>query len=167
MADGVQFRLDGLPEFHAVMKQMQGKAAKKMLVKATRAGLKKAHKRAKASYKSHDDPKTPEMKIWKDVIIRINAKRMESSGIVSGKIGIKGGAQHYANDSRNRRQGRVGREYEQGGKYWYFRYLEFGNSRQRAFKLMQNAFDPEEALADYQLSLSKSIEEAIKNMGGG
>ena len=71
------------------------------------------------------------------VVRRANAKNRRKAGVGDGgeyfTVGVKTGKKRkYANTSRNKRQRRVGKLYEESGWAYYWRFLEFGTKKMRA-----------------------------------
>jgi len=71
------------------------------------------------------------------VVRRAAAKDRRKAGVGPGgeyfTVGVRTGKKvKYANTKRNRRQGRVGKLYEQSGWAHYWRFLEFGTKKMRA-----------------------------------
>ena len=68
---------------------------------------------------------------------RANARSRQRAGVGAGgeyfTVGVKTGRRRkYANTKRNRRNGRVGRTYEEAGWAYYWRFVEFGTKKIRA-----------------------------------
>lgn len=83
-----------------------------------------------------DDAGTDEA-IWKNIAVANNARAGRKEGGIVMSVGVRGGAKSYANNAENRRKGRAGKtnatggsKANPGGDTWYWRFLEFGTSRQ-------------------------------------
>ena len=136
MADG--FKITGLENTLANMKNLAPKLKKKGLGAAARKGMQIVRKDAVARAKKFDRPETPN-KIWKEIVTRTNGRAGRRNGGIVVQVGVKGGAKQYVNNSANRRMGRVGGGYEGAGNVWYWRLLEFGTSQMPAQPFMRPA----------------------------
>jgi HK97 gp10 family phage protein len=69
----------------------------------------------------------------------------------------------YRNNRVNRRLGRAGKKYADYGNLFYWRYLEFGNSRQAASPFMRPAFDRSAgaALSAFRSGFSARLPAAV------
>jgi len=115
------------------MRQLAPKLQKKGLTQALRKGMAPVRKSAKA--KAPVD--TGALK--KAITVRTNSKLGRREGGAAVQLGIRGGAKEYANNAQNRREGRAGKSYEQGGNQFYFRFLEFGTSKMAARPFLRPA----------------------------
>lgn len=158
MADGLDFQLKGFDEVQKKLEALTSQQAKKAYIAAARTSMNATRKKARNKAKTFDDPKTPNQ-IWKNIITKVNAKRYPTIFV---RVGIKGGARQYVNDKRNRRLGRVGKEYEHGGDMYYWRFLEFGTSHASAKPFMRPAMDNQQITDAFKTGLEKAIEKALK-----
>lgn len=122
------------------------------LPKIARPAVKRAMQpvafRAQQNFKAHDRSETSN-DIAANVTVVTNYQKDQK--IIRAKVGVRGGAMEYGNTADNRRKNRVGKSYHTdgssdnpGGDTWYWRFLELGNSRQRAFRPMGRAIDGHE-----------------------
>lgn len=59
-------------------------------------------------------------------------------------VGVRGGAKaKYADTKRNRRQGRVGAEYNKSSETYYWRFIEFGTVKMSPKPFLRPAFEQE------------------------
>jgi len=122
----LEVRVENLEEVLKAMREFTPKLQKKGLTQALRKGARPVVKSARAKVPVDTGA------LKKAIIARTNTKMGKRNGGAVVQIGIRGGAKEYVNDSRNRRMGRVGESYEQGGNQFYFRFLEFGTSKMAA-----------------------------------
>ena len=106
--------------------------ARRIARKAGRESMKLVRDAAKQNAKSIDDPATRE-KIWRNITIQ-TAKSSQNE--VKIRVGIRGGAKGFAAAS-GEIQG-AGKD-NPGGATFYWRFLEFGTSRQPATPFMRPA----------------------------
>lgn len=114
------------------------KLQKRYLNKAMRKGANIVKKAAQDKAKTFDNPSTPN-KVYKEIVVRSNAKLGKREGGIAMQVGVKGGAKRYRDNKANRRSGRVGQSYEGPGKVYYWRFLEFGTSKMAAEPFMRPA----------------------------
>jgi HK97 gp10 family phage protein len=122
------------------MKEFTPRIQKNVLGAASRKAMKQVEKIARAKLNAQTGPEATGA-LAKAIVTRTNARQGRRQGGVVTQVGIKGGAKQYVDDSRNRRAGRVGQSYEQGGKQFYFRFLEFGTSKMRARPFLRPALE--------------------------
>lgn len=82
-------------------------------------------------------------------------------------VGIKGGAKRkYANTSRNRGKGRVGKGYQVEGNAYYWRFLEFGSEKMTPRPFLRPAFESKagEALDTIVRELNSGIDNIVRKM---
>ena len=134
----VEFRMTGMDQLQRKIEKLSNpKKAKAIARKAARQAMNIARDVARNAARNLDDPNTPE-KIFKDIVV-IGGKSRDSNSIVI-KVGVRGGARiPYARNDNNRRSGRVGKSYQVEGKVFYWRFLEFGTSRQPATPFLRPA----------------------------
>ena len=92
MIDGVDIRIDGLDALRDKLRRLQGTGARRVLTRASRAGMQETRKKARVNAKGLDDPKTAE-NIAKNIAIKVNSKRFNSAGVILARVGVTGGAQ--------------------------------------------------------------------------
>ena len=119
----LEVRVENLDEVIDKMSTFASKLQRKGLTQALRKGMRPVVRTARA--KAPVD--TGALK--KAIVARVNTRMGRRVGGAVVQVGIRGGAKEYVNDSRNRRMGRVGQSYEQGGNQFYFRFLEFGTNK--------------------------------------
>lgn len=130
MAESV--RVDGLEgllqSLRQLPKELQGKPLQSGMRKGGNLIRDEARRRA---------PRASGFLAKQIVVRRAAAKDRRKAGVGPGgeyfTVGVRTGKTvKYANTKRNRRQGRVGKLYEQSGWAYYWRFLEFGTKNMRA-----------------------------------
>jgi HK97 gp10 family phage protein len=78
-------------------------------------------------------------------------------------VGVRGGKAKYANNKANRRSGRAGKEYENAGETFYWRFVELGTRKMAAHPFLRPAFDAkqQEAVAAITERLDQRIQKAV------
>ncbi|MEI1730852.1 HK97-gp10 family putative phage morphogenesis protein [Acinetobacter baumannii] len=113
------------------------KIVKRIVRKAMRKGMNLVRDKARAKVKQLDDPSTPQ-KIWKEIVVQSGRSRNKNYLVM--RVGVRGGARvPYTNNAQNRRAGRVGKTYQIDLSVFYWRFLEFGTSRQPATPFLRPA----------------------------
>jgi len=113
------------------------KTVKRIARKAMRKGMNLVRDKARAKVKQLDDPSTPQ-KIWKEIVVQNGRSRNKNYLVM--RVGVRGGARvPYTNNAQNRRAGRVGKTYQIDLSVFYWRFLEFGTSRQPATPFLRPA----------------------------
>ncbi|EHU1961534.1 HK97-gp10 family putative phage morphogenesis protein [Acinetobacter baumannii] len=113
------------------------KIVKRIVRKAMRKGMNLVRDKARAKVKQLDDPSTPQ-KIWKEIVVQNGRSRNKNYLVM--RVGVRGGARvPYTNNAQNRRAGRVGKTYQIDLSVFYWRFLEFGTSRQPATPFLRPA----------------------------
>ncbi|WP_312327929.1 HK97-gp10 family putative phage morphogenesis protein [Stenotrophomonas sp.] len=121
--------LDGLLQsLRQLPKELQGKPLRTGMRKGGNLIRDEARRRA---------PRASGFLAQQIVVRRASAKDRRKAGVGPGgeyfTVGVRTGKKvKYANTKRNRRQGRVGKLYEQSGWAHYWRFLEFGTKNMRA-----------------------------------
>lgn len=138
MANG--FRIEGLDEALAKMRNMGPKLVKSGLKRAVRKGAVVVQKAAQANARQIDDPDTANS-IPKNIAVQYSGPLSKKEKGVAYRVGVLGGAKKvYANNRTNRRKGIVGQQTGgTGGSTWYWRFIELGTSKMRARPFMQPA----------------------------
>ncbi|WP_110641012.1 HK97-gp10 family putative phage morphogenesis protein [Salinicola sp. CPA57] len=170
MADSITFRIEGVEALNAKLKGVSDDVR----LKGGRFALRKAanlvRDQAKANAARVDDPTTNES-IAKNIAVRWDGKHFKRTGDLKFRVGVLGGAMAYGDTRLNRRKSRVGKEYgtdgssgNPGGDTWYWRFLEFGTSRQRAQPFMRTALASsiDAATAEFVNQYGKAVDRAIK-----
>lgn len=170
MADGVDFKLEGIEELLGKLESI----THDLKFKGGRYALRKAANVIAASARDNaqklNDNMTPE-EIAKNIAVRWSGNKFKRSGDLMFRVGVLGGAKNYANTRDNVRSGRAGQNYTTGGSKanpggdtWYWRFLEFGTSRVAPKPLMRDAANrnAEAAVSEFMSQYSKAIDRAIK-----
>lgn len=127
--------LDGvLAEMRKASVQVRGKVARA----AVRKGANVVRDAARDGWARVDREETPN-NIAENVAVQFAGRTFRRTGDVMFRVGIRGGAKQYVNNTRNRRMRRVGGTYATGGSTFYWRFYELGTSRQPARPVMQPA----------------------------
>lgn len=133
-----EFEVEGLAGVLAQMKgvslQVRGKVARA----AVRKGANVVRDAARKGWERVDREGTPNS-IAKNVAVQFAGKTFRATGDVMFRVGIKGGAKQYVNNTGNRRARRAGKVYATGGSTFYWRFYELGTSRQPARPVLQPA----------------------------
>lgn len=160
---------DVINNFRALKNDIQYKGGRSSLRKAANFGADKV----RDSAKTLDDPQSAE-DISKNVAVRWSGRRFRSTGDLSFRIGILGGARRYADDRKNRQKGRAGKEYatagdktNPGGDTYYWRFLEHGTKNAQPHKFFVPAIERNVTgiIDTFFSELQKSIARAIKKGG--
>jgi HK97 gp10 family phage protein len=131
-------KLQGTDDVLRKMRALPVKLQKKALNASLRKGAAIVKKAAVARAQRFDDPHTP-MKVYKEIVVRTNAKAGLRAGGAMVQVGVMGGAKRYKNTKENRRKKRVGGSYEGPGNVYYWRFLEFGTAKMKAQPFMRPA----------------------------
>lgn len=134
MSDGISGKLSGLEPVMRKLRDLPEKVQRKMLRKAIGKGAAIVKRAAVDAAKQFDRPGEPS--IYKELVVRTSKKLGQQNGGIAVQVGVRGGAKKYANTSKNRRQGRVGKSYEGGGNVYWWRFLEFGTQKMKARPFM-------------------------------
>lgn len=134
----VSVEITGAADVISRLSKLPDKLQKKGAVRASRAAMRIAVNAAKANSRKLDDKQSPE-RIWRNIAPQNATRKGRQVGGVVIRVGVRGGAQKYANTKENRRKGRVGKKYKTGGDKsnpggdtWYWRFLEFGTAKMAA-----------------------------------
>ncbi len=138
-------KIDGLNELQKRLKQLGSpKLVKRIGNKALRAASNIVKKAAVDNAKRLDDPDSGE-RIWKNITVR---SRRTRNGDLKMSVGVRGGAKQYNDSKENVRKRLAGKSYKTlgdknnpGGDTWYFRFIEYGTSRQPATPFMRPALE--------------------------
>lgn len=135
---GVEVEITGLDDVVSKLQRLANpRRTKSIARKAARQAMNIVRDAARNNAKAIDDPETPE-KIFKEIVVQGGKTRDRNSIVI--RVGIRGGAKiPYTNNAQNRRSGRVGKTYQTDGRVFYWRFLEFGTSRQPATPFMRPA----------------------------
>lgn len=121
-------------EMRKVSVEMRGRVARA----AIRKGANVVRDAARDGWARVDRQETPN-NIAENVAVQFAGRTFRRTGDVMFRVGIRGGAKQYVNNTRNRRMRRVGGTYATGGSTFYWRFYELGTSRQPARPVMQPA----------------------------
>lgn len=162
---GVEVKFDGVEELSRRMKLIaDSKTAKRIARKAARQAMNIVRDAARNAAKSIDDPETPK-KIFKEIVVQGGKTRDRNSIVI--RVGIRGGAKiPYTNNAQNRRSGRVGKTYQTDGRVFYWRFLEFGTSRQPATPFMRPALanNVQKVTDTFSQSFSAELDKEIAKL---
>jgi HK97 gp10 family phage protein len=99
--------------------------------------------------------------------IRVGFDKGNSSAVQKQfNVFVKHKMKKYVNNRRNRRDARVGRKYRDYGDLFYWRFIEFGTSRQRARPFLRPALDENKDLVTdvMRARLEKGIDRQIRKL---
>ena len=130
-------RIEGLDGVLKAMRELGPKIGKKAANAALRKGAAIVRKAAVAGAKKFDNPATAS-NVSKEIVTRTGKAK---KGDYKIRVGVKGGAKAYVDNSKTRKEGRVGGAYEGGGNVYYWRFLEFGTSQMAAQPFMRPALE--------------------------
>lgn len=154
----IQTEIKGLEQvlrnFHALADNMKKKHART----AGRKAMRSVQKTAKANAKRIDDPKTAE-KIYQNIVIRAG-RRANRNAIVT-RVGVLGGAKASAEAvGELKGEGKKNR----GGDTFYWRFVEFGTARSKAYPFMRTALsqNANQVFDDYATELGRNIQGDIQ-----
>jgi HK97 gp10 family phage protein len=153
------------PELEDLLKnlrQFTPKLQRRGLTQALRKGARPIVKDARARLAKHiakTDQSQSTGALSKAITTRVNPRLGRREGGSALSIGIRGGAKEYVSNRQNRKLGRVGQSYEQGGNQFYFRFLEFGTSKMHARPFLTPALA--ENVYDTQTNIAMEIRKAI------
>lgn len=163
------FKLQGLEDLDRKLKQLADpRKIKNIARKALRQGANVVRDAARQNAKALDDPESSE-RIWKNITVQ--AKRSKDNSQVKMTVGVRGGAKQYVSSKENVRKGLAGKTYKTlgdrsnpGGDTWYFRFIEFGTSRQPPTPFMRPALSKNIGAAEnafatrFNLELDKELQ---------
>jgi HK97 gp10 family phage protein len=94
--------------------------------------------------------------------ITVGSKKTKGDEI-GMRVGVKGGAKQYANNAKNRRDGKAGKQYETGGNVFYWRFLEFGTQNMPAQPFMRPALaeNVSKVTVTFVSELDKAIDKIV------
>lgn len=135
MASDLDFDIKGLDEAVRNMRRFNETLQKRGLT----SSMRKAMEIVKQAAIRESPVKTGKMQ--KSIVIRTRTKKGRAAGGLAVAVGFIGGAKQYVNNKPNRREGRVGQEYEHGDNVFYWRFLEFGTKDIQARPFMRPALE--------------------------
>lgn len=153
-------RIDGLKELQNALKELPKEIQKRPLRSAVSAGAKVI-----ADEAINKAPQGETGNLRKS-IYRYRSRRQSPTGKETFLVGVRKGKAKYANTSRNRRLGRVGKTYQTQGEAYYWRFVEFGTSSQPARPFLRPAFEnsKERAVQVMKERLGKAIETQARKL---
>ena len=151
----ITMEIEGLKELDALLRKLPERVAGNALAAAVASGARVI--RDDAIARAPVDTGAMQAQIYTKRVRASNA--FERTSIV----GVRGGKAKYANNKRNRQQGRAGKEYANGGKTYYWRFVEFGTSKMAAHPFLRPAFDAKqnEAVKAITERLDERIQKAV------
>lgn len=183
MTDGLDFKLTGLEDLQAKLKEV----AEDVRFKGGRFALRKAAQvvrdKARENASRVDDPKTQE-EISRNIVERFSSRMFRRTGNLGFRIGVLGGAraeEQKAKAKTERRRARLGQSSldelgeiagagkgNPGGDTFYWRFLEYGTSKMPAQPFMRPAIEQtaqqatDEFVKQYDKALARAIKRAKK-----
>lgn len=159
MADGVEFRIEGLDAAIRNMRELAPRLRRKPLRTAVRRGALVVRRAAVANAKRVDDPETPSA-IWKNIAMAYSARESKREKGVVYRVGVRGGAR--VSDVPGGR----------GGVTFHWRFLELGTSKMAAKPFMRQALSQnvERVTDEVVTTLDKELGKLVmanKPGGGG
>lgn len=143
MADGVEFKLEGLEELRGKLKALEGIAQDKTARFALRKAASLVRDNAKAKAARFDDPTTDE-NIAESIVVRADTKFTRMTGDLKMRVGVRGGSGK--------------------GALFYWRFLEFGTQHMAAQPFMRPAMDESigPATNEFLSQFEKAIDRAVR-----
>lgn len=164
MTDGLDFKLTGLEDLQAKLKEV----AEDVRFKGGRFALRKAAQvvrdKARENASRVDNPKTQE-DIEKNITERFSTKLFRRTGDLGFRIGVLGGARAPAEAVGEAKGAGKGNP---GGDTFYWRFLEFGTQKIEAKSFMRDAIEQtaqqatDEFVKQYDKALARAIKRAKK-----
>jgi HK97 gp10 family phage protein len=105
--------------------------------------------------------------LLKEELVVMRARNPKREGMTEiFRIGVRQKKFRYGNTRRNRRAGKVGKEYRQDGDAFYWRFVELGTVRLAPRPFLRPAFEARkrEALEVFTAELAKGIRAAERNL---
>lgn len=167
----MKFSVDviGLDGLVARMKALPEKMQRRVYRTAARRAMIPVRDEARRRAAVIDDAATRES-IAMNIAVQISAARSRAVGGVVVRVGVRGGAERYANTRRNARAGRAGKRYatggdrgNPGGDTWYWRFIELGTSRQAARPFLRPALETQaqRVTDDLAQELSRGLDKLL------
>lgn len=159
----IQNHIQGLDGVLEKMRALGPALAKKGARTAMRKGANIVRDDAKKRVPVGD----PTKHIRDEIEVRFSSRTFKRTGDVMFRVGVKGGAKKYVDDKKNRRLGRVGKDYEGGGNVYYWRFVEFGTSKMAARPFMRPALSEnvDKVTNVAVVELNKALDRAAKKAG--
>jgi HK97 gp10 family phage protein len=161
-----EFRIEGLDVVLGNFKEVKAQMRNKAVRAAARKGANVIRDAAKAGWRAVDRQETPNS-IADNVAVQFAGRTFRRTGDIMFRVGIRGGAKSYVNNTRNRRMRRVGEKYNTGGTTFYWRFYELGTSTQPARPVMQPALfnNAGKALAAFVQEMDRQFKRLGKGPG--
>lgn len=152
MNDGVEVRIEGMEALLDKLRRLQGTGARRVLTRASRAGMAETRKKARENAKRLDDPKTAE-NIARNITTKVNSKRFNSAGVILARVGVAGGAQQDKGGGGS------------GGDTYYWRFLEFGTSKMPAQPFLRPAMDASQITQAFTAAFAEAVDKELQKQG--
>lgn len=136
----IEVEITGADEIERKLRALANpRLAKNAARRSARKAMAIVRDAARNNAKTLDDPSTSEQ-IYKEIVMQPGKSRDKNTVVM--RVGVRGGARiPYTNNAQNRRSGRVGQSYQTDGRVFYWRFLEFGTSRQPPTPFMRPALE--------------------------
>jgi HK97 gp10 family phage protein len=169
----IEVKMSGVEDLRGKLQSLGSEGVKEFR-SAARIASQLLAERIKENAARLDDQETKE-RIADNVAVQFATRTSRATGDIVYRTGIMGGARNYANTRENVRRGRAGKSYRTagsssnpGGDTWYWRFLEFGNSKSAARPFIRPAMDgsvgdmAEKFFSEAQKSLDRAIKREAK-----
>lgn len=143
-------QLQGFKELAAALREMPEKIAEKVLRSAVASGASEVKKEVVR--------RAPTLSGALKVNVFFKRERTETSQRQVYIVGVKRGQAKYAKTKKNVRLGRAGKTYNNDGGTFYWKFAEFGTSRQPAKPFVRPAFESQK---------NKAIERIRERLDAG
>lgn len=156
--------IQGLAALNAQLKGLADEFGPKAAASPVRAALRKGAQVMQRSAQSKVRVKTGTLK--ENIIV--TSRGRPADGFIDMKVTIRAKAKRYADNSRSRRMGRVGTEYQNEGPLFYARFLEFGTSHQQRSPFLVPAFEENKETVGLLIrdELAKAIDKTLAKYKG-
>jgi HK97 gp10 family phage protein len=161
MADGVEFKLEGLEEVMGKLKELPIDMRKKGGRFALRKAAQVVRDSARDNAKTIDDPATSE-EISKNIVEKWSGRYFSrTGGDMKFRVGVLGGAKGYAKASGELKG--TGKA-NPGGDTFYWRFVEFGTSKMPAQPFIRRAMTENinKATSTFISEYGKALDRALK-----
>jgi HK97 gp10 family phage protein len=161
MADGIEFKLEGIDSLVSKLEAISYDAKRKGGRSALRKAAQVVADAAKQNANRIDDPETAAA-IYKNIALRWNGRLFKTSGNLGFRVGVLGGARIPKSKPKGEDSGYPGGD----TRYWAF--VEFGTSHSAAKPFMRNALADNISLAtntfitEYEKAIDRAIKRAAK-----
>lgn len=155
MADGVDFKIEGVEDLNAKLKSVSEDVKSKGGRFALRKAANLVRDAAKRNATTIDDPRSPE-DISKNIAVRWSGKTFKRTGDLMFRVGVMGGA------GGNRPSEAFDTLPGADTRHW--RHVEFGTEKTRAQPFFQKALSENvsKATNEFVTQYGKAIDRAIK-----